>query len=169
MSERDYVVVEVQFPRLRDQVKALTKESTSKIELRLLAALLAELSSRTSASVVVAAWPEHGAPTEFSFGSAATSNWQFRIDLQKHVGPYRTDLVVSREGVSIHVETDGHEFHEKTKEQAAHDKRRDRFYVYQGLLVLRFTGSEVFADAERCAREVLGLLSEKTKNGTENQ
>jgi len=56
------------------------------------------------------------------------------------------------------VECDGHEFHERTKEQAAHDKRRDRDMVRRGLTVMRFAGSEVYGDPIGCAGEVLDHL-----------
>lgn len=51
------------------------------------------------------------------------------------------------------IECDGHDFHEKTKEQARSDKSRDRALQSAGWRVLRFTGSEVYADAGRCASE----------------
>jgi len=52
------------------------------------------------------------------------------------------------------VECDGHEFHEKTKLQAARDKQRDRNMTAAGYHVLRFTGSEIWKDTMKCAREV---------------
>jgi very-short-patch-repair endonuclease len=52
------------------------------------------------------------------------------------------------------VECDGHEFHERTKEQAAADKSRDRVLVMQGYDVFRFTGSELWNDAWGCANQV---------------
>ncbi len=52
------------------------------------------------------------------------------------------------------VEVDGHDFHERTKEQARHDKSRDRFMTATEARVFRFTGSEVYHDAEACAFEV---------------
>lgn len=45
--------------------------------------------------------------------------------------------------MAIAIELDGHDFHERTKEQATRDKRRDRALVAAGWSVLRFTGSEV--------------------------
>lgn len=42
------------------------------------------------------------------------------------------------------VECDGHEFHEKTKFQAARDKARDRALVRQGFRVFRLSGSEIW-------------------------
>lgn len=58
----------------------------------------------------------------------------------------------------ILVECDGHDFHEKTKKQAAHDKARDRALVAAGHKVLRFTGSEIYADPCACAAEAIGVL-----------
>lgn len=79
---------------------------------------------------------------------------------QVRIGPYRADFVIinnlaaSRQVVII--ECDGHDFHEKTKEQAAHDKRRDRYFAAQRYTVLHFTGSEIYQDAQGCAEEALG-------------
>jgi very-short-patch-repair endonuclease len=64
------------------------------------------------------------------------------------------------------IEVDGHEFHEKTKEQARKDRARERMFVKHGYTVLRFTGQEVYEDPFRCAEEVYKtlevLLKEKT-------
>ena len=53
------------------------------------------------------------------------------------------------------MECDGHDFHERTKAQAAHDKTRDRALQARGLKVLRYTGSEIWADPFGCALDVL--------------
>lgn len=63
----------------------------------------------------------------------------------------REQTVVKKE---IIVECDGHEFHEKTKIQAARDKKRDRVLQSKGYNVFRFTGSEIYNDAISCAYEV---------------
>lgn len=52
------------------------------------------------------------------------------------------------------VECDGHDFHEKTKQQAAHDKRRDRMILAAGIPTFRFTGSEVFNSLDECGDEL---------------
>lgn len=65
---------------------------------------------------------------------------------------YRLDFAVTH--ARIAVEVDGHDFHERTKEQAARDKSRDRALQAEGWRVLRFTGSEVWNDPRRCAKEV---------------
>lgn len=55
---------------------------------------------------------------------------------------------------NVIVEVDGHDFHERTKEQAQRDKSRDRLLQRQGFSVLRYTGSEIFRDAESVVREI---------------
>lgn len=52
------------------------------------------------------------------------------------------------------VECDGHDFHERTKEQAAKDRSRDRQVQLDNYSVLRFTGSELYKDAWGCAEQV---------------
>jgi hypothetical protein len=53
------------------------------------------------------------------------------------------------------VECDGHDFHERTKEQAARDRERDRSFQNQGIEVFRFTGSELWRDPLGCADQVI--------------
>jgi very-short-patch-repair endonuclease len=81
---------------------------------------------------------------------------------QAHIGNYRVDFLfvnVSRgRRRLVVVECDGHDFHERTKEQAAADKARDRFLVGHGYQVLRFTGSEIYRDPFGCWAETLNVL-----------
>lgn len=53
------------------------------------------------------------------------------------------------------VECDGHDFHERTKEQAARDRSRDRALQQCGYRIFRFTGSEIYRDPIACIHEVL--------------
>lgn len=53
------------------------------------------------------------------------------------------------------VECDGHEFHERTKEQAAKDRSRDRRLQEAGYRIHRYTGSEIYRDAYKCASDSL--------------
>lgn len=52
------------------------------------------------------------------------------------------------------VECDGHPFHERTKEQAARDRSRDREFQMRGYTVLRFTGSEIHNKPLDCAKQI---------------
>lgn len=65
---------------------------------------------------------------------------------------YRLDFAIPR--LLVAVECDGHTFHERTPEQATYDRRRDRALQSAGWLVLRFTASEIEADAAARADEV---------------
>ncbi|RJQ12093.1 MAG: DUF559 domain-containing protein [Bacillota bacterium] len=56
--------------------------------------------------------------------------------------------------VRLAVESDGHTYHDKTKEQAARDRRRDCALKLAGYDVIRFAGSEILEDPESCALEV---------------
>jgi hypothetical protein len=57
------------------------------------------------------------------------------------------------------IECDGHDFHERTKEQAAKDRSKDRVLKVRGLDIIRFTGSEITRDPGRCAAEVDNIIT----------
>lgn len=82
---------------------------------------------------------------------------------QAPIGPYRVDFLLivktPMAGVCLYViECDGHDFHDRTKEQARKDRSRDRDLLRLGYKVIRFTGSEIYRDARKCAAEVERLL-----------
>lgn len=71
---------------------------------------------------------------------------------------FELTLVGSR-SYRLCIECDGHDYHDRTKEQAAKDKARDRKIVGLGNRIMRFTGSEIFAGAVKCFNEAVdGLL-----------
>jgi very-short-patch-repair endonuclease len=81
----------------------------------------------------------------------------FQISPQVAVGSYSVDFAMrcfACPKVKVAIECDGHDFHEKTKAQAAHDKRRDRDIQRAGFDILRFTGSEIWNNPVNCAVEV---------------
>lgn len=84
---------------------------------------------------------------KIEIGSNKTYRVDFLVDIW--VPPLREERFVQ-----IAVECDGHEFHEKTKEQAQRDKSRDRDLQAEGITVLRFTGSEIWLNPRSCADEV---------------
>jgi very-short-patch-repair endonuclease len=80
---------------------------------------------------------------------------------QVPIGEYRVDfamLVAAEPQYLLVIECDGHEFHERTKEQAQRDKARDRALQSQNLKIFRFTGSEIWCDPIACAREVYRMV-----------
>lgn len=59
------------------------------------------------------------------------------------------------------IEIDGHEWHEKTKEQAKADKEKDRSYLKKNFIPIRFTGSEVYHNVDNCIREVFEIMEKQ--------
>jgi hypothetical protein len=74
------------------------------------------------------------------------------MDMQKNPGERPPEGRVWRKLV---VECDGHQFHERTKEQAAKDRSRDRWLSSKNYDVFRFTGSEIWRDPWECADQIL--------------
>ncbi len=84
------------------------------------------------------------------------------LEPQVKVGSYRVDFVIKYAGTpdrtcAFVVECDGHDFHERTKAQAARDKARDRYLSVRFAKVLRFTGSEIHYKPFECAAEAFGM------------
>ena len=63
------------------------------------------------------------------------------------------------------IECDGHDFHEKTKEQVARDNEREYFLKMQGFDVLRFSGSQIYTKPFRCARQIYNYIVTKAVKG----
>lgn len=77
---------------------------------------------------------------------------------QKPIGIYIVDFYIEdMDGNKYVVEIDGHEAH-KTKIQRYEDYVRERFLQKQLIVVIRFTASEVFVDADKCARECADII-----------
>jgi hypothetical protein len=70
--------------------------------------------------------------------------------------------VSGRLNLDFDIEIDGHEWHERTKEQAARDRARDRALARKLVSVLRFTGAEVFASPRRCLTEIYEIVEDAT-------
>lgn len=88
---------------------------------------------------------------EFTFDERAVRvDFLFHLTTVNHTEP--------QPAIEFIVEADGHDFHERTKEQAASDKSRDRLFAQRGIHVLRFTGSEIYRDTAKCCREIVNLV-----------
>lgn len=103
---------------------------------------------------------------EFGFDVAGTERGlgtPLKIQSQVNIGRYHVDFLVSlivdkNNFIKIIVECDGHDFHEKTKEQASKDKLRDRWLQRQGYRTQHFSGADIHRNAFGCAREVIGTI-----------
>jgi len=93
------------------------------------------------------------------------------IQQQYKVGDYKVDFYIEQQGTrgdcetnptnghgKLIVECDGHDFHDRTKEQAARDKARDRKITESGMPIFRFTGSELWKDSGACGAQCVAEL-----------
>ncbi|TDH58249.1 DUF559 domain-containing protein [Dankookia rubra] len=102
---------------------------------------------------------------EFSFGpeSRFDPEWGTNFTPQVTVAEYRADFLfkVCLKGSfrMLAVECDGHDYHERTADQAARDRSRDRRLLTNGIHVLRFTGREIVRDLEACMDDLSDALS----------
>ena len=109
------------------------------------------------------------------------------IEPQAEIGEYRVDFLIEIQGFAggyghvpkgrdgkeipssevlithLVVECNGHDYHEKTKEQARKDKERDRNLQMCGYQVFRFAGSEIWRDPFDCAEQVFKFLQKEIK------
>ena len=82
---------------------------------------------------------------------------KYRADFLIELKEKATNLDV----IKLIVEVDGHDYHERTKEQAQHDKERDRSFLSLGYPTMRFTGREIYSDTVKATSEIEKYLLEK--------
>lgn len=91
------------------------------------------------------------------------------VEAQKQIENWRVDYLIhaydngwpnrSEGWMRLIVECDGHDFHERTKAQAARDRSRDRRAQDLGIPMYRFTGGEIWNDPLGCAQQVMGWIA----------
>lgn len=74
------------------------------------------------------------------------------LEPQAVIGIYKADFKIRYYVIEI----DGHEFH-KTKEQREYDYARERYFQKHGYFVVRFMGTEIFLDADKCVRDLVEI------------
>lgn len=110
----------------------------------------------------------------YDFGDAvigdAEGDSTLRIHPQATLCDYRIDLLLTMQAFEdgpngvivgskqLAIEADGAEFHDRTREQAIRDRKRDRQLQAIGLSIFRFAGGEVWRDVFGCARESISFL-----------
>jgi very-short-patch-repair endonuclease len=85
----------------------------------------------------------------------------YRADFAMFGSGYDTSTGLWVKAQPVAIECDGHDFHEKTKQQAMRDKKRDRAIQISGLKILRYTGAEIHADPIGCAKEAFSASATK--------
>jgi hypothetical protein len=82
---------------------------------------------------------------------------------------YRLDIALATPGEKYAFELDGHDFHERTKEQASSDKARDRAFTLSGWKVLRYTGSDVHRDPGAIVKTMNALCRDASEEEWERR
>ncbi len=82
-------------------------------------------------------------------------------------GKYFVDFMATEllDNTKIAIEIDGHDFHEKTKEQVRLDKKRERFITKNVFKFLRFSGSEIYKSPIEALTEVRDLIDKIEEEG----
>ncbi|WP_414461773.1 endonuclease domain-containing protein [Hyphomicrobium sp. DY-1] len=88
------------------------------------------------------------------------------IQPQVSILQYRVDFLAVTQSADggrrfIAIECDGHDFHEKTRDQAQRDKLRDREIQNAGVEVHRFTGSEIWNKPFEVAYEIVERINDQ--------
>lgn len=78
---------------------------------------------------------------------------------QVHFENYFVDFVLTHNGRKAIVECDGRDYHNPNL-----DKKRDKALTKFGLPIFRFSGSELFYDANSCLQDVIKELSNNSRN-----
>lgn len=100
--------------------------------------------------------------TQDFIGLPAAKNSTLSLIPQYKWGGYRIDFCVSHRQSGqemFFIECDGHDFHERTKDQAARDRKKDRKIQEAGISILRFTGSEIYRDPVECVNQVMTFMN----------
>lgn len=74
---------------------------------------------------------------------------------------YILDFAYISNDFKLGIECDGHEFHEKTKEQVDYGNNRDYDLQKNGFQVLHFSGSQLYNEPIKCARKVIDFIKER--------
>ena len=83
-----------------------------------------------------------------------------QVEIQADGRTYRIDFLVTTKSGSAQllVELDGHEFHERTKDQVASRDERDRALSRAGWTILHFSGAEFYRAPMDALAEILSTL-----------
>ncbi len=131
---------------------------------RLFAATFVDSGQSTGWSEPQDAWPPRDFYEAWSFEYGGGRRWSLVVQYKVSApgGEYRVDFAMLCGDAKVAVECDGHDFHERTKEQARRDKKRDRDLTAAGWTVVRFAGSEIWRDPYGCARQAMSIMFAKS-------
>lgn len=132
---------------------------------------------RSVAAMAARLYPKSESKIEAVMMGALTEAWAGRTGMMKsgytirqnvNIHPWRVDFLIARGSFedrpflpAMVIECDGKDFHAANALQIEKDKRRDRDLQARGLMVFRFSGSEIWADPTACAHQALSALERR--------
>ncbi|MCL2840309.1 MAG: endonuclease domain-containing protein [Defluviitaleaceae bacterium] len=78
----------------------------------------------------------------------------------KSITEYQGDIYPYQD-IQVIVECDGHDFHQKTKEQVIRDNERQMALQLAGYDVIRFSGSQIYTNPLKCVKNVYDFIETK--------
>lgn len=95
--------------------------------------------------------------------SAYTLQPQYEVVIDENKR-YILDFAFIQDNVKVAIECDGHEFHERTKEQVEYGNTRDYDLKIKGFDVLHFSGSQIINDPIRIAGSVIRFINTRLED-----
>lgn len=83
---------------------------------------------------------------------------KYRVDFYLHF-VFKYDKNIGE--LNLIIECDGHDFHEKTKEQVIKGNERDRELQKENYDILHFSGSEIYNHLFNCEKEIIEYVKAK--------
>lgn len=123
---------------------------------------LATLSARDAHGPLFALCNCHGEGTPIATGRDCALTPQYRTRVAGAV--VRIDLAIVRHDKRLAIELDGHAYHASARARSA-DAARDLALTKAEWTPVRFTGADVWRDADDCAARTLDLLGFKLLRG----
>lgn len=87
------------------------------------------------------------------------------LEIQKQNGDfefsgYIPDFTIGIDGCysGYVIEIDSYEWHEKSREQAITDKKKDRAYLKKDFVPIRFSGLEVYHESLKCVQDMFEII-----------
>lgn len=85
------------------------------------------------------------------------------IDKKHYIADFLIEILFKHNDKNIAImnliiECDGHEFHERTKEQVIKDNQRNRDLLNNDYHILHFSGSEIYNTSTKCKREIIKYI-----------
>lgn len=99
----------------------------------------------------------------YHYGIIISTQIEYEIGDSK----YRSDITIyvddvfnttNKNDFEIIIECDGHDFHEKTKEQVIKNNQRDYDFKCAGIEVFHFSGSEIYNKPTECADKIFDYI-----------